>query len=69
MEVSASLRHDCITIRRALMSLLGNRAGAHGIGKISGVLTKIGKIDIVLMYDVSTAKLIPINKLTFFLDI
>ena len=32
---------------RALTPLFGNRA--HGIGKISGVLTKIGKFDIVLM--------------------
>ena len=31
--------------------------------KISGVLTKIGKFDIVLMYDVSIARLIPINQL------
>ena len=38
--------------------------GAHGIGKISGVLTKIGKLDIVLMYDVYIARLIPIIKLT-----
>ena len=37
---------------------------AHGIGKISGILTKIGKFDIVLMYDVSIARLIPIIKLT-----
>ena len=35
---------------------------AHGIGKISGVLTKIGKFDNVLM-DVSIARLIPILKL------
>ena len=49
---------------RALTPLLGNGAGAHGIGKISGVLTKIGKIDILLMYDVSIARLIPIIKLT-----
>ena len=38
--------------------------GAHGIGKIGGVLTKIGKFDIVLMYDVSIARLIPIIKFT-----
>ena len=37
--------------------------------KISNVLTKIGKFDIVLMYEVSIARLIPIIKLTFFLDI
>ena len=49
---------------RALTPLFGNGAGAHGIGKISGVLTKIGKFDIVLMYDVSIARLIPIIKLT-----
>ena len=28
---------------RALTPLFGNGAGAHGIGKISDVLTKIGK--------------------------
>ena len=43
---------------------LGMGPGAHGIGKISGVLTKIGKFDIALMYDVSIARLIPIIKLT-----
>ena len=48
---------------RALAPLFGNRAGAHGIGKISGVLTKIGKLDIIFMY-VSIARLIPIIKLT-----
>ena len=42
---------------------LGTGSGAHGIGKISSVLTKIGKFDIVLMYDVSIARLIPIIKL------
>ena len=43
---------------------------AYGIGKISGVLTKIGEFDTVLMYmyDVSIARLIPIIKLPFFLD-
>ena len=46
------------------MPLLGNGAGARGIWKISDVLTKIGKFDIVLMYDVSIARLIPIIKLT-----
>ena len=54
---------------RALTPLFGNWAGAHGIGKISGVLTKIGKFDIVLMYAVSIARLIPLIKLTSFLDI
>ena len=48
---------------RALTPLFGNGAGAHGIGKISGVLTKIGKFDIAHMYDVSIARLIPIIKL------
>ena len=43
--------------------------GGHAIGKISGVLTKIGKFDIVLLYDVSIARLIQIIKLTFFLNI
>ena len=52
---------------RALTPLFGNGAGAHGIGKISGVLTKIGKFDIVLMYDVSIARLIPIINLPLFL--
>ena len=33
------------------------------IGKISGILTKTGKFDIV-MYDVSISRLIPIVKLT-----
>ena len=56
-------------VSRALTPLFGNGAGAHGIGKISGVLTKIGKFDIVLMFDVSIARLIPMIKLTFFLDI
>ena len=50
--------------RRALTPLFGNGARAHGIGKVSDVLTKIGKFDIVLMYDVSIARLIPIIKLT-----
>ena len=49
---------------RALAPLFGNGAGVHGIGKISGVLTKIGKFDIVFMYDFSIARLIPIIKLT-----
>ena len=48
---------------RALTPLFGNGAGAHGIGKITCVLAKIGKFDIVLMYDVSIARLIPIIKL------
>ena len=38
---------------RALTSLFGNGVGANAIGKISSILTKIGKFDIVLMYDVS----------------
>ena len=49
---------------RALTPLFGNGAGAHGNGKISDVLIKIGKFDILLMYDVSIARLIPIIKLT-----
>ena len=32
---------------RALTPLFGNGAGAHGIGKISVIMTKIGKIYIV----------------------
>ena len=47
---------------RALTPFFGNGAGAHGIGKISGVLTKIGKFDIVLVYDISIARLIAIIK-------
>ena len=38
---------------------LGNGAGAHEIGKISDVLTKIRKIYIVFMYEVFIARLIP----------
>ena len=52
---------------RALTPLFRNGAEAHGIGKISDILTKIGKLDIVLndlMYDVYIARLIPIFKLT-----
>ena len=49
---------------RALTHLFGNGAGAYGIGKISSVLAKIGKFDIVLMNGVSIARLIPIIKLT-----
>ena len=54
---------------RALKPLLGNGAGALGIGKISGVSTKIGKIYIVYMYVVSIARLIQIVSLTLFLEI
>ena len=49
---------------RALTPLFGNGAGAHGIGKISSVLTEIGKFDIILRYDVPIARMIPIIKLT-----
>ena len=35
---------------RALTPLFGKGARAHEIGKISGVLTKIGKFDIVLFH-------------------
>ena len=45
---------------RALTPLFWNWAGTHKIGKISGVLTKIEKFNIVLMYDFSIARLIPI---------
>ena len=44
---------QCSANTRALTPLDGNEAVAHGIGKISGILTKIGKFDIILMYDVS----------------
>ena len=57
---------------RALTPLFGNGAGAHGIGKISVVSTKIGKICILYMYmyEVSNARsLIPIVNLTLFLDV
>ena len=43
---------------RALTPLFGIGAEVHGIGKISCVLTKIGKFDIVLMYEVFIARLI-----------
>ena len=49
---------------RALATLFGNGAWANEIGKINCVLTKIGKFDIVFMYDISIASLIPIIKLT-----
>ena len=61
--------YEPVESTRALTPLFGNGAGAHGIGKISGILTKIGKFEIILMYDVSIARLIPIIKLIFFLDI
>ena len=49
---------------RALTPLFWNEARAHGIGKISGVLTKIEEFDFIFMYDVSIARLIPIIKIT-----
>ena len=49
-----------VTFYRALTPLFGNGAAAHGIEKISGVWTKIGKICIVFMYEISIARLIPI---------
>ena len=49
----AGLSHHC----------LGVGLGPMELGKISGVLTKIGKFDIVLMYDISIARLIPTIKL------
>ena len=52
-----------IGIYRALTPLFGNGAGALGIGKISRVSTKIGKIYIVYMYEVSIARLIQIVNL------
>ena len=58
------MRENLIIDIRALTPLFGNGAGAHGIGKISGVSTKIGKFKIIFMYDVSIARLIPIIKLT-----
>ena len=67
MYFEGNFQHNKLTVSyvsRALTALFGNGAGAHGIRKISGVLTKIGKFDIVLMYAVSIAKLIPIIKLT-----
>ena len=59
-----SIPYSSVSKSRALTPLFGNGAGAHGIGKISGVLTEIGKFDITLMYDVFIARLIPILKLT-----
>ena len=52
---------------RALTPLFGNGAGAHGIGKIFGVLTKIEKFDIILMYDVSIARLIPARSKCYYI--
>ena len=54
---------------RALTPILGNGALAHGIGKISSVLTKIGKIFIVYMHEISIARLIQIVNLILFLEI
>ena len=56
-------------LERALTPLFGNGAGALGIGKISGVSTKIGKIYIVYMYVVSIARFIQIVNLSLFLEI
>ena len=47
----------------------GNGARALGIGKISFILNKFGKINIVFIYEVSIVRLIPIVNLTLFLDI
>ena len=44
-------------------------AGALRIGKISGVSTKIGKIYIVYMHEVSIARLIQIVNLALFFEI
>ena len=62
--LNSSVVWELTTEGWALAPLFENWARAHGIGKISGVLTKIGKFDIVFMYDVSIARLIPIIKLT-----
>ena len=48
------------SIHRALTHLIGCGARALGIGNINGVLTKIGKIFIIFIYEVSIARLIPI---------
>ena len=63
------MSREATTIYRALTPLFGNGAGALGIGKISDVSTKIGKIYIVYMYVVSIARLIQIVNLTLFLEI
>ena len=45
LRVSDQVLHKpAYTATRALTSLFGHGAGANGIGKISGVLTKIGEI-------------------------
>ena len=63
-ELHQKERINTLTASRSLTPLFGNGAGAHGIGRISCVLTKIGKFDITLMYDVSIARLISKIKLT-----
>ena len=63
-EIDILMIFDLLTSPRTLRHLFGNGAGAHGIGKISGIFAKIGKFYIVLMNDVSIARLIPIIKLT-----
>ena len=63
--IDQNMRINVLThFNRTLTPFFGNGAGAYGIGEISGFLTKIGKFDIVLMYDVSITRLIPIIKLT-----
>ena len=64
VKALTSLCIPTVYVSGALAPLFGNGAGAYGIGKISSILTKIGKIDIVFMYDVSIARLISIIKLT-----
>ena len=63
MNMSEMVQWITVTFYRALTPLFGNGAGAHGSGKISGVLTKIGKIYINFLYEVSIARLIPIVNL------
>ena len=64
-----SLYTTTVKSPRALTPLFGNGDGALGVGKISGVSTKIGKIHIVYMFEVSIARLIQIVNITLFLEI
>ena len=48
---------------QGLIPLFGMGPGPMELGKLAAFLTKIGKFDIDLMYDVSIARLIPIIKL------
>ena len=64
MQHYAAFHLGSLLFARALTPLFGNECGRGPWNwENSGVLTKIGKFNIVLMYDISIARLIPIIKL------